>query len=54
MNEIFLFNQPRPIRSVHRDGGWTLETLAEQMLPALKSSFMPLERSPDVFSWDPI
>ncbi|CAN7781839.1 SDR family oxidoreductase [Cupriavidus necator] len=54
MNEILLFNQPRPIRSVHRDGGWTQETLIEQMLPALKSSFMPLERSPDVFSWDPI
>ena len=54
MHEVFLFSQPRPVRSVHRDGGWTQEALAQQMLPALKSSFMPLERSPEVFSWDPI
>jgi len=53
-NEIYLMSQPRPIRSVHRSEGWTAETLAQHMLPALKSSFYPLERSGDVFSWDPI
>lgn len=53
-NEIFLFSQPRPIRSVQRNEGWTPQTLAEQMLPAFKSSFFPLERSGDVFCWDPI
>jgi len=53
-NEIFLMSQPRPIRSVHRSEGWTPTSLAEHMLPALKSSFYPLERSGDVFSWDPI
>jgi len=53
-NEIFLFSQPRPIRSVHRSEGWTPQTMAEHMLPALKSSFFPLERSGDVFCWDPI
>ncbi len=53
-NEIFLFNQPRPVRSVQRTEGWTPETIAEHALPAMKSSFMALERSGDVFSWDPV
>lgn len=53
-NEVFLMSQPRPIRSVHRSDGWTPETLANHMLPALKSSFVPLDRSPDVFSWAPV
>lgn len=53
-NEIFLFSQPRPVRSVQRSEGWTPETIAEHALPAMQSSFMPLERSGDVFSWDPV
>jgi len=53
-NEIFLFSQPRPIRSVHRSEGWTVQTIHQHMTPSLKGSFVPLERSPDVFTWDPI
>jgi NAD(P)-dependent dehydrogenase (short-subunit alcohol dehydrogenase family) len=53
-NEIFLFSQPRPIRSVHRDGGWTPATIAEYAAPALRSGFQPLEVSADVFTWDPV
>ncbi|GBU15172.1 3-hydroxyacyl-CoA dehydrogenase [Polaromonas sp.] len=53
-NEIFLISQPRPLRSVHRSEGWTPETVASHALPALKALFYPLERSGDVFSWDPI
>ncbi|GAA4414973.1 SDR family oxidoreductase [Quisquiliibacterium transsilvanicum] len=53
-NEIFLISQPRPVRSVHRSEGWTPETVAEHAMPALKSSFFALERSGDVFTWDPI
>ena len=53
-NEVFLMSQPRPVRSVHRSEGWSAQTLAEQMLPAFRSSLYPLERSGDVFSWDPI
>jgi len=53
-NELFLFSQHRPIRSVHRAGGWTPEAIAEQAIPALRAQFYPLERSQDVFSWDPI
>jgi NAD(P)-dependent dehydrogenase (short-subunit alcohol dehydrogenase family) len=53
-NEIFLMSQPRPIRSVHNSDGWTPENIAEQAMPALQSHFYDLERSADVFSWDPI
>ncbi len=53
-NEIFLISQPRPVRSVHRSEGWTPEMVASHALPALKAQFFPLERSGDVFSWDPV
>jgi NAD(P)-dependent dehydrogenase (short-subunit alcohol dehydrogenase family) len=53
-NEILLFNQPRPIRALHRSEGWTPALLAEQLPGAFKTSLVPLERSGDVFAWDPI
>ena len=53
-NEIFLMSSPRPIRSVHRSEGWTPETIAEHGIHALKGAFMPLDRSGEVFTWDPI
>ena len=53
-NEIFLMSQPRPIRSVQRSEGWTPETVAQHALPALKGSFYALDRSSDVFTWDPV
>lgn len=53
-NELFLMSQPRPLRSVHRSEGWTPETLRDHMLPTLRSSFVPLDMSRDVFSWTPV
>ena len=53
-NEIFLFSQPRPVRTIHRSDGWTPEKLDAQLKAALAPSFTPLERSSDVFSWDPV
>lgn len=53
-NEIFLMSQPRPVRSVHDSQGWTVESIAEHGMPALKASFYPLDVSADVFSWDPV
>jgi NAD(P)-dependent dehydrogenase (short-subunit alcohol dehydrogenase family) len=53
-NEIFLMSQPRPLRSVHRSEGWTAQHIAEHGMPALKASFVPMDRSSDVFSWDPV
>ena len=54
MNEIFLFNQPRPVRSVHAAEGWTPQQCIDRALPAMRPSFQKLERSSDVFSWDPV
>jgi NAD(P)-dependent dehydrogenase (short-subunit alcohol dehydrogenase family) len=53
-NELFLMSQNRPLRSVHRGEGWSPEAIGEVAIPALKAQFYPLERSQDVFSWDPI
>jgi len=53
-NEIFLMSQPRPLRSVHRSAGWSAQHIDEHAMPALKAAFVPLERSGDVFSWDPV
>jgi NAD(P)-dependent dehydrogenase (short-subunit alcohol dehydrogenase family) len=52
-NELFLMSQSRPLRSVHRESGWSAETIASHAIPALRAHFYPLERSQDVFSWDP-
>ena len=53
-NEIFLMSQSRPLRSVHRAEGWTPESIASHAIPSLKNSFYPLDRSQDIFSWDPL
>ncbi len=53
-NEIFLMSQSRPIRQIHLSTGWTPQTVAEIMLPAFKSAFYPLEKTSDVFRWDPM
>lgn len=53
-NEIFLMSQHRPIRGMQRSGGWTPETIAEHALPALAPMFVSLDRTADVFSWNPV
>ncbi|ETR78015.1 3-hydroxyacyl-CoA dehydrogenase [Afipia sp. P52-10] len=54
MNEVYLMGQSRPLRSVHRGEGWTIQSLAEHGMPAMKGSFYKLDRSADVFNWDAI
>jgi hypothetical protein len=53
-NEVFLFSQPRPIRSMHRGEGWTPQTIAEHLIPAFQKDFTRLEMTADVFPWDPV
>ncbi len=53
-NEIFLMSQSRPLRSLHRSEGWTPASIAEHAAPALRASLLPLDRSQDVFGWDPV
>ena len=54
MNEIYLMSQSRPIRSVQRADGWTPQTIANHAMPAMKGSFFKLDRSADIFNWDPV
>jgi hypothetical protein len=53
-NEIFLMSQSRPIRAMHTEQGWTPASIATTVMPALKPSFFKLDRSQDVFDWDPV
>jgi NAD(P)-dependent dehydrogenase (short-subunit alcohol dehydrogenase family) len=52
-NEIFLFSQPRPIETIHEPKGWTPSTIAGALKEKFGASLTPLERSGDVFDWDP-
>ena len=54
-NEIYLFSQPRPIRTAHAgEAGWTVGTCLERALPIMRPSFFALDKSRDVFCWDPV
>ena len=53
-NEIFLMGQSRPLRGMQRSEGWTPETVLEHALPGLRPSFYGLDRTADVFTWDPV
>jgi NAD(P)-dependent dehydrogenase (short-subunit alcohol dehydrogenase family) len=53
-NEIFLFAMPRPVRSMHRADGWTVDSIASDLIPAFNHSLPPLQVSADIFPWDPI
>ncbi len=52
--EIFLFSQPRIVRSLHKSDGWSIEDLEGMLEPALKSHFSPLDTSPEYIAWDPL
>lgn len=53
-NEIFLFNQPRPVRALARLEGWTPQSFLDHALPALQPSFTDLGVSATVFPWDAV
>ena len=53
-NEVFLFNQPRPIRGMARLEGWTPASLLEHALPAMRANYTDAGASANVFPWDPV
>ncbi len=53
-NEIFLMSQARPIRTAHTSDGWTPETVGERVFSAFKPSMYALDKTADVFTWDPV
>jgi NAD(P)-dependent dehydrogenase (short-subunit alcohol dehydrogenase family) len=54
-NEIYLFSQPRPFRTAYTgEPGWTPRSVVERVLPQFRPDFYKLDRSMDVFTWDPV
>lgn len=53
-NEVVLFSQPRPVKSVSRMEGWTPETLIEQGLSSMEGSFTDLGATTSVFPYPPV
>jgi NAD(P)-dependent dehydrogenase (short-subunit alcohol dehydrogenase family) len=49
--EVFVFSQPRPVRSVHKDGGWTAEGLGK-VLPKFGPVYSPLNEV--AMTWDSV
>jgi len=52
--EIVLFSLPRPVRHLHHADGWTPEAIAAVLPAALKTNFVPLQVSADIFPYDPL
>jgi len=50
--EIYLFNQPRVVRSLHRSEGWTPEELSRVLETTFRPDLTPLDNSISYFSWD--
>lgn len=53
-NEVVLFNQPRPVKSLALLEGWSPETLLSQCIPAMKPSFTDLGATTAVFPYEPV
>ncbi len=53
-NEVVLFDQPRPVRSMANTEGWTPRSLLDVALPAMKNSFFDAGASASVFPYDPV
>lgn len=53
-NEIVLFSQPRPVKSVARIDGWTPETILSHGIPAMEGAYTDLGATSSVFTWEPV
>lgn len=53
-NEVVLFNQPRPVRSMTQATGWSAQDLLDTAMPAMAPSFTDLGASASVFPYDPV
>jgi NAD(P)-dependent dehydrogenase (short-subunit alcohol dehydrogenase family) len=53
-NEVFLWNQPRPIRGMSNLQGYTPEDMLEVTFPAFRGNMTGLGNARTVFTWDPV
>ncbi|MDO9437601.1 SDR family NAD(P)-dependent oxidoreductase [Hydrogenophaga sp.] len=51
--EVFVFNQPRPVRTIHHQGGWPMRKLG-RMLPKFGSVFAPVSETGRNYMWEPV
>jgi hypothetical protein len=52
--EIFIYSQPKPVRSIHHSEGWTPDRLSEMFKGTLGMHLVPLESAGQVFNYDPL
>jgi NAD(P)-dependent dehydrogenase (short-subunit alcohol dehydrogenase family) len=52
--EIMVFSVPRPLRSVHHNGGWTPEMVGDSAAKALAPFYTPVGVSAEIFPYDPM
>ncbi len=43
---IILYSQPRPVETVTKESGWTIETILSEAIPKMEEKFTPLARPP--------
>ncbi len=53
-NEVVLFDQPRPVKSLARLEGWTPQSLCEHAFPAMQGSFFDMGATTSIFPYDPV
>ncbi|MGF1454109.1 MAG: SDR family NAD(P)-dependent oxidoreductase [Alphaproteobacteria bacterium] len=53
-NEVILFSQPRPVRSMARLEGWTPAGLLTQAFPAMAADMEDMGATASVFPYDPV
>jgi len=41
--ELSVYGLPRPLKTVHQYGGWTVESLMSNAMPSLENQFSPIE-----------
>jgi NAD(P)-dependent dehydrogenase (short-subunit alcohol dehydrogenase family) len=51
-NEIYLFNQPRPVRTLKEPKGWTPQSIAAAAPRELGDALTPLEGTSEYFNWE--
>ena len=53
-NEVILFDQPRPVKSMARLEGWNPETLISHCFPAMSPDFTDMGATASIFPYDPV
>jgi hypothetical protein len=53
-NEIYLFSQPRPVKTLKEPKGWTPQSIAAAAPSGFGGALTPLEGTSEYFNWDAV